>query len=172
MSLATNVADLATRIATEFKSVRSSIGSLAGLTTTDKTSVVNAVNELKTAVGGAGAQINDAVTNNTTTWSGSKTSTSIADARAAVKAEILGGAGAAFDTLSELKALVDQGDATDQASITALTTAVGNRVRFDAPQTLTAGQRTQALSNIGAPSTADVGPTDTNFVTAFEAGLV
>lgn len=71
---------------------------------------------------------------------------------ATVKNEILGGAGAAYDTLSELQALL-QGDA---ASITALNTAIGNRVRFDASQTLTTPQKTQALSNIGAASTADV----------------
>jgi hypothetical protein len=46
MSLAVKVSDLATRIGTEFKAVRATIGSLTGLTTTDKTSIVAAVNEL------------------------------------------------------------------------------------------------------------------------------
>lgn len=46
MSLAVKVSDLATRIGTEFKAVRTTIGTLASLATTDKTSIVAAVNEL------------------------------------------------------------------------------------------------------------------------------
>lgn len=46
MSLATNVSNLATRIGTEIKSVKTSIGSLSSLTTSSKTSVVSAINEL------------------------------------------------------------------------------------------------------------------------------
>lgn len=49
MSLAVKVSDLATRIGTEFKAVRSTIGALTGLTTTDKTTVVAAINELNSS---------------------------------------------------------------------------------------------------------------------------
>ena len=41
---------------------------------------------------------------------------------AAVKVELLGGAGAAFDTLNEIKTLMDLGDTTLQAAIGALAT--------------------------------------------------
>lgn len=62
MSLATQVQSLATRIATEFKTVRSEIttkiGALTSLTTSDKTNVVAAINEVKgiadAATGGSG----------------------------------------------------------------------------------------------------------------------
>jgi len=52
MSLAQRITDLTTRIATEFKSIKTLIagnntGSLSGLTTTAKTSILAAVNELK-----------------------------------------------------------------------------------------------------------------------------
>ncbi len=50
MSLATNVSNLATRIGTEIKSVKTSIGTLASLTTTSKTSVVSAINEIDAAL--------------------------------------------------------------------------------------------------------------------------
>jgi hypothetical protein len=56
-SLATRVSDLATRIATEFKTVKSKIagnnsGDLSGLTTTVKTSILAAINELVTSIAG------------------------------------------------------------------------------------------------------------------------
>jgi hypothetical protein len=56
MSLATRVSDLAVRVATEFKTVKTLIsgnvsGSLTGLTTTAKTSLLAAINELVTAIG-------------------------------------------------------------------------------------------------------------------------
>ena len=58
MSLASNVTDLATRIATEFKAVRTLIsgtgtGDISGLTTTAKTSLVAAINEVKASATGA-----------------------------------------------------------------------------------------------------------------------
>ena len=50
MSLATNVSDAMTRIATEAKALRTLINgnasNLAALTTTDKTNLVNAINEV------------------------------------------------------------------------------------------------------------------------------
>lgn len=56
MSLASRISDITTRIATEFKSVKSKIsgntsGDLSGLTTTVKTSILAAINELVTALG-------------------------------------------------------------------------------------------------------------------------
>lgn len=55
MSLQTRITDLAIRVATEFKSVKSTIsgntsGSLTGLLTTIKTSILAAINELKTRI--------------------------------------------------------------------------------------------------------------------------
>ncbi len=86
----------------------------------------------------------------------------------ALKADLLGGADAAFDTLKELQdALLN-----DQNGIAALLTAVDKRVRFDAAQSLTAIEQQQARQNIGAVAVFDIGNFDTDFVAAFEAALV
>lgn len=84
MSLVTQVSDLATRIGTEIKTVSGRIGVLANLTTTDKTSLVAAVNEVKTlASGGSGVEINDVTPSTTTVYSGSKTQ-NIVDAKPSI----------------------------------------------------------------------------------------
>lgn len=175
-TLQVRLQDLATRVATETKSIRTLLNGNAGsnvaLITTAKGNLVAAINEVKTEVAtlaaAGGATIDDASTASTTaTYSVTKIRTSIAEAQAAVKAEILGGAGAAYDTLQELKGLLD--GATGDLS--ALTTALGNRVRFDAAQSLTAAQKIQANANAGSLSLADAGNPDTNLVTIFEAGL-
>jgi hypothetical protein len=64
MSLVTNISDAITRIATEIKAVYSTTtgnttGSLAGLTTVDKSSLLAAINELKSAVDSAGSGSGD-----------------------------------------------------------------------------------------------------------------
>jgi hypothetical protein len=66
MSLATNVTNLATRVATEFKTIRSLItgsgtGNLSTLTTTDKTSIIAAINEVKAGSSGAPADASETV---------------------------------------------------------------------------------------------------------------
>jgi hypothetical protein len=66
MSLATNVSNLATRVATEFKTIRtlvtgSGTGTLSGLTTTDKTSVVAAINEVKAGSSGSPSDASETV---------------------------------------------------------------------------------------------------------------
>lgn len=53
MTLAENVEGLATRIATEFKTVRGTIGVLTALTTTSKSSIISAINEVNAKAGGA-----------------------------------------------------------------------------------------------------------------------
>lgn len=60
------------------------------------------------------------------------------------------GAPTALDTWMELVDAIE----ADQASITSIMTALGNRVRFDAAQTLTALQKAQAIANIGASDIA------------------
>jgi len=57
MSLVTEISDLVTRLGTEFKAVKVLIagvntGSLTGLTTSTKTSLLAAINELVTSIGG------------------------------------------------------------------------------------------------------------------------
>lgn len=59
MSLVSEISDLATRIGTECKGIRTDyngkIGTLASLNTTEKSNLVGAINEVLAAVGGGGA---------------------------------------------------------------------------------------------------------------------
>jgi len=163
MSLATRIESLVIRVAQEFNDVRAKAGNLANLTTTDKSNLVAAINELQAAVVSS-AVIDDAQIAATTTYSSNK----IVSLLDALKAEILGGADAAYDTLVEIQQLLQNGT----SGLDALLTAVNNRVRFDAVQTLTAPEQAQARSNIGAVAASDVGNTDTDFVAVFEGALV
>ncbi len=163
MSLATRIESLVIRVAQEFNDVRAKAGNLANLTTTDKSNLVAAINELQAAVVSS-AVIDDAHVAATTTYSSNK----IVSLLDALKAEILGGADAAYDTLVEIQQLLQNGT----SGLDALLTAVNNRVRFDAVQTLTAPEQAQARSNIGAVAASDVGNTDTDFVAVFEGALV
>lgn len=79
MSLATNVSDLATRIATEVKALRTLINGnasdLSALDTTAKTNLVAAINEVNTiaeAAAGGGVAIDDDTPSGTTTYSSTK----------------------------------------------------------------------------------------------------
>jgi capsid protein len=163
MSLATRIESLVIRVAQEFNDVRASAGNLANLTTTDKSSLVAAVNELKAAVVSASA-IDDQNVTSSSTYSSSKIVTLLD----ALKGEILGGADAAYDTLLEIQQLLQNGT----SGLEALLAAINNRVRFDAAQTLTAPEQAQACSNMGAVAAADIGDTDSDFVAVFEAALV
>ncbi|WP_129792562.1 hypothetical protein [Sphingosinicella sp. CPCC 101087] len=172
MSLASNLSDLATRVATECKGLRillnGNAADLAALTTTAKGNLVLAVNELKGAIdaleAASGAPIDDGATAPDTTWSSNKISAEIVG----LINGVLNGAPAALDTLEELAAAI--GD--DQNFAATVTAALGNRVRVDtAAQGLTDPQKANARTNIGAAAAADVGDTATNFVTVFEAGL-
>lgn len=64
---------------------------------------------------------------------------------------LVNGAPIALDTWLELVAAIQ----ADQSSITTILTALDNRLRFDAAQTLTALQKAQAITNLGA---ADASP--------------
>lgn len=161
MSLQITLQNLATRIATECKSLRTLINGnaagLTGLTTTDKTTLVAALNEVRALAAAAGS-VADGTTSSTTSWSSQKVTTYVASQVATV----LGGASAAYDTLQEIQALM----VADDTETTGILTALSNRIRFDAAQTLTTAQQLQACNNIG------VGDPETNFVTVFNAGLV
>ena len=163
MSLATRIESLVIRVAQEFNDVRAKAGNLANLTTTDKSNLVAAINELKAAVVSS-AVIDDAHIAATTTYSSNK----IVSLLDALKTEILGGADAAYDTLVEIQQLLQDGT----SGLDALLAAVNNRVRFDAAQTLTVIEQQQARSNIGAVALTAIGDADTDFVAVFEGALV
>lgn len=154
MSLETRIVALAQAIGTDVKALTAAQGNLASLNTTTKTNLVAAINELITMIGSAGASIDDGAGNGNTgvTWSADKIFDSIEAAKTAVKDEILGGAGAALDTLNELAAALGN----DPSFATTIAAEVANRVRYDAAQTLTSPQQAQARSNIGAAAASDV----------------
>lgn len=165
MSLQTQITNLATRVGTECKSIRAAMGDKTALTTTDKSTLVAAINELVTTIASASSILDSATTGDTThTWSANKI---VAEINAA-KTAIINGAPAAYDTLIEIATQLS----TDQTALGNLLTAVGNRVAFDAAQTLTAPQKAQAIANIGAISAADVGDVNSGFVATFNAALV
>ena len=163
-TLQARITDLATRMATECKSLRTLINAnssdLSALTTTQKASLVAAINELKTALDTLGTPItiSDSTSSTTQVWSSSKVASEIT----AAKNALTNGATAALDTLSELAAALGN----DANFASTVTTALGYRLRFDTAQTLTTGQKTQACANLG------IGEPDTDFVTTFNSGLV
>ncbi|APF85492.1 hypothetical protein HI806_01150 [Ralstonia solanacearum] len=166
MSLQTRIESLVLRLASEFKTIHDQVGTLSRLSTTDKTSLVSAINELRAQFDkiASAALIDDANAAGTaTTFSASKI-TGLLDA---LKADLLGGADAAFDTLKELQEAILK----DQSGIAALLAAVDRRVRFDAAQALTADEQAQARQNIGAVAASAIGDPETDFVPVFEAAL-
>ena len=168
MSLENRLIFLAQAIGADIKSLRQADGSLSSLTTTAKSSLVAAINELHSLVGaGGGATINDAAGDGATTvtWSADKIVDSIAAAKLAVKNELVDGAGAALDTLAELAAALGN----DPSFAATLAGEIANRVRYDAAQTLTAPQQTQARTNIGAQSAAAIGDPDHDIVADYTA---
>lgn len=99
-SLVSRLSDLAAAIKGETKALRVMIsgtnnGNVAGLTTVS-TNLVAAINELAAAAAGATQQ-------------------DIDDAVAALRAELLGGAGPTIDTLKEIADLLAANDSTDAA---------------------------------------------------------
>ena len=123
MSLLTRITALINSIATDIKDVYAKIGNLSSLQTTTKSSLVGAINEIKSSVG---LQINDSTPSVSTTFSGTAIDSKIATAKTEVKNEILGSASAAYDTLQEIQAQME----ADDTAAASLTTAVGQRPTY------------------------------------------
>lgn len=141
---------LAQTIGTDIKQLLAAVGDTSKLTTTAKASLVVAINELKASLNSIDLTkiIDDAKTATNLTWSSTQINTAI---NAAVAA-LVNGAPEALDTLKELGDAI----ATNQSAIEALQTIAYGHVKYDAAQTLTTEQKTQARANIDAASTAEV----------------
>jgi hypothetical protein len=191
MSLSTNVSNLATRVATEAKALRTLINGnaadLSALTTTQKGSLVAAINEIEAALSTAGVAIDDTTASSTTVYSSTKTDNQIA---AAVSA-LVAGAPELLDTLNELAAALND----DPNFATTITNQIATKADDNAVVKLTGNQTISGVKTFSdAPAVpdaafaiakvsglqtaldakangADVGDTTTNFVTTFEAGL-
>ncbi len=170
MTLEQRLILLAQAIGADIKALTISQGALTDLDTTTKTSLVAAVNELKGLIdglSGGGSVIDDGAGDGATTvtWSADRIFDAIAAASAALKNELTNGAGAALDTLAELAAALGN----DPSFAATIATEIANRVRYDAPQVLSAPQQAQARDNIGAQAAAAVGDTDHDFVADYTA---
>jgi hypothetical protein len=181
VSLQTRIGDLITAIGTDYKQLRSwisgsSSGDLTGLTTTDKTSLVAAINEVDSNAGGTPPNASDTVAGvvelatlvevaTGTDVDRAVTPAGVRQERIALKDEILGaGVPAALDTLDELAAAL--GDDANFAAST--TTALGNRLRVDtAAQGLTATQQTNGQTNLDVYGKGDLGNPDTDLVALY-----
>lgn len=115
--------------------------------------------EIDDAVAGV---IDDEATGTGATWSANAILAAVANA----KSEIIGGADAAYDTLVEIQALLQ-----DDSALDAINTGLANRVRFDESQALTPTQQTTARTNIGAAEAAALGDTDRDLVAVFDAAV-
>lgn len=148
MSLQTRLSDLITAVGTDIKQLRvfitgSSSGDLTGLTTTDKTSVVAAINEVKAGSAGAPPDASSTVkgivelADLTEVATGTDTVRAVTPAgvrqeRLALKNEILGaGVPAALDTLDELAAALND----DANFASTVTTSLANKQPLDADLT-------------------------------------
>jgi hypothetical protein len=184
MSLQTRISDLITAIGTDIKQHRtwvtgSSSGNLTGLTTTTKTDLVAAINEVNAKpTSGAPPDATEAVKGIVELASLAEvaagvdtvravTAEGVRQERTALKAEILGaGVPGALDTLDELAAALGD-DANFGATVT---TALSNRVRVDtAAQGLDNTQKANARTNIDVYSKAELGDPETDLVAAYTA---
>ena len=145
----------ATNIATNLASIK-----------TLQTSLATAQADIKSLQSSieAFSEIDDTATATDKTYSSSKIASEITAAKQAVKDDLLGGAGAAYDTLKELADLIT----TNQDAIKALQELAAGHVKFDAAQSLSDAQKKQARDNIGAADAATVTSQGTR-LTAVEA---
>ena len=123
MSLVTKITAFINSVGTDIKNLTAKIGNLANLQTTDKSSLVSAINEIKDS---AGTNIDDVNASTTTTFSGTAIQEKITAAKTEVKNEILGGASPAYDTLQEIQDFIE----SDSSATAALVTAVADRVKY------------------------------------------
>lgn len=119
MALSENLVDVIELIGETIKGDRAAMGDLAQLATTDKSSLVAAINEIKNSSGG-GSSINDDIIGTTTTWSSSKIDTEITSAIAA----LVDGAPATLDTLNKLAVALSENDGEIQSLIELINTKV------------------------------------------------
>jgi hypothetical protein len=124
-------------------------GDLTKLSTADKTSLVNALNELKSTIDNK-TSINDSQNTAANTWSATKISNEITTAIT----NLINGADVSSDTLKELA-----------DKIAALAQADNGLVSANQAQAFNEQQKAQARTNIDVYSKAEIGDINTNFVT-------
>lgn len=128
------------------------IGALSGLTTTEKSTIVGALNELTSRIAAAEQAtanlIDDTTTDTDTTWSSSKIALAISEGLAG----LVDGAPDALNTLKELATALNNAPNAVQNILDIL----GKVVRVDQAQAFSVAEKAQGRSNIGAASDADL----------------
>ena len=110
--------------------VSTKLGDLTTLATTDKTSVVRAMNELKASIGAVNTGTDESAVNQL------------------IDNKINALVDNAPEALNTLKEIADKLQA-DESTATALASTVSKKVAFDSPQSLSTEQQKQAQENIG-----------------------
>ena len=165
--------ELATAIGTTIKDVKDSVGNVSGLSTTNKTSVVGAINELDTAIKTKSSLTLDTVRielindigapSTTSTYSSSRIEDKISEAveagKTAVKNSILDGAESAYDTLKEIQEIIKE----DKTAAASLLESVNNRLKINEKMELTPEQKNFIAESLGFE--------DTDFVNTFNKAL-
>lgn len=153
-TLSGQVSALANQLGIDIKGLISNIGTLSSLTTTQKASLVVALNELKSGLSALETEvenfsaIDDTATNTASTWSSTKINTAINTAIS----NLVDGAPDLLNTLNELATAITE----NQGAIEALESLTSGFVKFNAEQSLTEAQKTLARTNISASSLADL----------------
>ena len=161
-NIVTLVNAFATAVGGDYKTVAASVasavakqGDLTALTTTEKGTLVGALNELKTGLTAVTSSAIDAATVQGMINTGI---TALVD-----------GAPDALNTLNEIAAAL----AEDQTALDGILLALAKRVRVDAVQNFTTGEKQQGRENIGAAFADDVGVVSTaDFVATYNAAKV
>lgn len=157
MSLELKIAALITAVGGDVKALTTKIGDTTSLSTTAKANLVAAINEVQAAV--ATLQADSTTINDTAgdgdvnvTWSADKIHDEIVARVQAAKNDLLGGAGAALDTLKELADALNN-DASYATNIAAMLT---KRLAVDDVQVFTNAEKLQGRENIGAAADTEL----------------
>lgn len=147
--------------ATQIADVLNKLGTLTNLSTTAKTSLVNAINEVYAIAQSGSNVIDDLQTASLVkTYSITKIKSEIAQ----LKSDLLGGVPAvAFDTLKEIADYIG----TDQTATSGMTVAIGNRVSYTQADNKTVSEKTQARANIDAYGSVEIGNPDADLVALY-----
>ena len=148
------ITELAQAIAQDIRELKSTQGLLDNLTTSNKASLVDALNELHSAITSA-TGIDDNTVDANATWSSYKITQSINTAIS----ELVNGSDSALDTLRELADALGN----DANFATTIATQMGKRVRVDATQTFTVEEQAQGCANLG------IGNPDTDLLAVYIA---
>lgn len=174
MSLSVKLTGLVTRVSTELKAIRTLINGnatdLTSLNTTAKANLVAAINEVFASIATERLARNGIISDADPDATSFVTTASNAKIRSLINAAVaslVNGSPALLDNLNELATAI--GDDPNFAAT--MSTALGNRLRVDAAQSLTSGQQAQGRSNLDVYSTSQIGDPEADFVSVFNAGL-